>query len=462
MAFKPSFGGNRGAPARRSAFYLHYAWVIVAIIAVMQMVGTSIRMAFGVFIAPLEQDFGWSQSSIALAYAISSVVTALASPFAGWFGDRFGARRAMVVGTLMFLAGMLLTGAINSIWELYLYFGALLGVAQAIFLVPLIPASMRWFRRHLGIGMGIIMASWGLGPAIAAPLISLLIGELGWQNAFVALGVISAAAMLLLVILFRNKPSDKGLQPYGHIPGDPEELERRQTDPERMKAFNRYMRRTAAYWNMSSIHFLGCVGHAIILVYIVPLAVHKGISPVQAAGILTALSAVSIISRVAVPVMCDSVGAKPVMAIFFALQGVTVIMLFWTQDVWTFYLFAVVFGISYGGETGGFPILLRRYYGQAPTGSPYGFQMLGAGLGMALGGWIGGPVFDIFGNYDWALWASIITSVAGAISILLLEPTDKLLIPDWEDRGDEKNTASAAAPAAPAKTEPSPGPASAD
>ena len=125
MALKPSAGGS--APHRGRLIYAHYAWVIVAIIAVMQMVGTSIRMAFGVFIEPLEQTFAWSQGSITLAYAISSVVTALASPFAGWFGDRFGARRAMTVGTLMFLVGMLLTGVINSIWELYLYFGVLLG-----------------------------------------------------------------------------------------------------------------------------------------------------------------------------------------------------------------------------------------------------------------------------------------------------------------------------------------------
>ena len=120
-----------------SVIYPHYVWVIVAVISVMQMVGTSIRMAFGVFIEPLEQTFQWSQGSITLAYAISSVVTALASPLAGWFGDRFGARKAMTVGTAMFLLGMLLTGFITTIWELYLYFGVLLGVAQAIFLGPL-------------------------------------------------------------------------------------------------------------------------------------------------------------------------------------------------------------------------------------------------------------------------------------------------------------------------------------
>ena len=366
------------------AIYPHYVWVIVGVIAVMQMVGTSIRMAFGVFIDPLEQEFQWSQGSITLAYAISSVVTALASPFAGWFGDRFGARRAMVVGTAMFLAGMLLTGQISTIWELYLYFGVLLGTAQAIFLVPLIPSAMYWFRRHLGIGMGLIMASWGLGPALAAVVVSLLLEGMGWQNGFMALGVGSAAIMFVLIGLFRDKPEDKGILPYGHRPGDPE-VRRREFDPSRTKLFNGYMRKTAAFWNMSSIHFLGCAGHAIILVYIVPLAVNEGLTLVQAAGVLTVLSAVSVISRVFVPIMCDNIGTRTVMFIFFAAQGILVVMLFWTHDLWMFYMFAVIFGIGYGGETGGFPILNRRYYGHAPTGSPYGVQMLGAGLGHGVG-----------------------------------------------------------------------------
>ena len=129
-------------------FYYHYAWVIVAIIAAMQMVGAAMRMAFGVLIDPLTQTFGWSQSEVTLAYAITSVVTALASPFAGMMGDRFGARKSMAVGSVLFLVGMVLTGVVRQPWHLYLSFGLLMGIAQAMFLVPLIPAAMTWFRRH--------------------------------------------------------------------------------------------------------------------------------------------------------------------------------------------------------------------------------------------------------------------------------------------------------------------------
>ena len=192
------------------------------------------------------------------------------------------------------------------------------------------------------------------------------------------------------------------------------------------------MKKTAAYYNMSSIHFLGCVGHAIILVYLIPLAVMKGLPLIESAAILTIMALVSVPSRLIVPVLSEKFGVRTIMAIFFFLQGITVVMLFWSNEQWMFYLFAILFGFGYGGETGGFPILNRKYYGHAPQGSPYGFQMLGAGLGMALGGWIGGIIFDITNTYDLALAVSIATSLIGMVSIILLEPTDKLLIPDWE------------------------------
>ena len=412
-------------------FYWHYAWVIVTIAAVLQMVGASIRMAFGIFIDPLSQAFGWDQGSITLAYGINSVITAIASPMAGWMGDRYGARKSVAMGGVIFIVGMVITGLINQLWQFYLAFGVILGIAQAIFLVPLVPGVMRWYQRHLGWGMGILMAAWGLGPAIMAPLMGYLIVHLDWQNAFWITAAGSAAMMVILIYFYKDSPSDLNLDRYGSYPGESVK-ENPIINEARAKIFARYMKKTAAYYNMSSIHFLGCVGHAVILVYLIPIAVQEGIPLVTSASILTVMAAVSIPSRLIVPVFAEKLGVRTVMAIFFFLQGIPVIMLFWTHEQWTFYLFALVFGIGYGGETGAFPILNNRYFGHAPQGSPYGFQMLGAGLGMALGGWIGGVIFDATGGYNLALIISISASLAGMVSIILLEPTDDLLIPDWE------------------------------
>lgn len=436
------------APANNRAgrtFYYHYAWVIVSIIAAMQMVGTAMRMAFGVLIDPLTSTFGWSQGEVTAAYAITNIVTAVASPFAGYMGDRYGAKRTMAVGTALFIIGMTLTAMITQPWHLYITFGAILGVAQAMFLVPLIPSAMNWFRRHLGVGMGFIMAAWGIGPALAAPVVGLLIIEFGWKSAVWIITAVSGTIMVAMISAYRDRPADKGLLPYGALPGDPVEPVRGKIDKERIKLFAGYMRKTSAYWNTTSIHFLGCVGHAVILVYLVPLAMQEGISLIVAASLLTVLSGTSVLTRFTTPIMSEYLGAKPVMALWFFLQGISVIMLFWTHDLWVFYLFAVIFGIGYGGESGGFPILNRKYFGHAPIGSTHGTQMLGAGFGMALGGWIGGPIFDITGGYEIVLVISVAASVAGALSIVLLESTSKLLIPDWDEGQSQTNASEAPA-----------------
>ena len=419
-----------------NTFYWHYAWVIVVIIAGMQIVGSSIRMAFGVFIDPLQAQFGWSQGGIGFAYAICSMVSAVVAPVAGNLGDRFGAKKSMLVGIFVYLIGMLATAFVKDLWQFWLTYGVILGVAQAIFLVPLIPAAMIWFRRHLGLAMGLIMASWGIGPALATPLVAFMIQTFGWSVAFVSIGIASTLMMLALVSVFKNRPADVGGLAYGTFKSDPP-LSDKLPPAILLDEFKGHMRKTAAYWNMSSIHFLGCVGHAVILIWIIPMATSKGMSAIDASLIFTLFSAVSIVTRLTTPVLCERLGVRTVMTFFYILQGAPVLLLIFSSMDGVFLIFAVSFGVGYGGETGGFPILNRKYFGHAPMGGAHGFQMLGAGIGMALGGWIGCPVFDIFDSYNAGFAISVVASLAGAISIILLENPAKLLIPDWRKAEEE-------------------------
>ena len=121
------------------------------------------------------------------------------------------------------------------------------------------------------------------------------------------------------------------------------------------------------------------------------------------------------------------------MATAFVWQGLPVLMLFWAQDPWQFYLFAIIFGIGYGGEGSAFPVINRQYFGRGPMGSSFGWQAFGAGTGMALGAWLGGALFWIFDSDAAAIIISTITSVVGAAVIMSMEPTNRILIPDWED-----------------------------
>jgi MFS family permease len=119
-------------------------------------------------------------------------------------------------------------------------------------------------------------------------------------------------------------------------------------------------------------------------------------------------------------------------------QGITVLILFGAHDLWTFYLFAALFGIGFGGEWTGYLVINRQYFGNGPMGTLYGSQMTGALMGHAITTALGGVVFEIFRSsgildpYDVIFALSVAFSLAGAAVILTLEPTSKTLIPDWE------------------------------
>ncbi|MGB1749687.1 MAG: MFS transporter [Dehalococcoidia bacterium] len=411
----------------------HYAWVIVAIAGVVQMVGAAIRMAFGVLVDPLVESFGWTPGAIGIAYALMSIVTALASPIAGYLGNRFGARKTMAVGTALFFIGMMWTSQTSAIWELYVAYGTVFGIAQALLLVPVVPAVAAWFRRHLGLGTGIMMVSWSLGPAMVVQVLAVLFETVGWSSAFVIVGVVGTGILAFVLIYFRNTPEDASRIAYGTLPNDKPLVTEGNVFVSTQKEFQRFVYKTNAFWNLINIHFLGCVGHAVILVGIIPMAINKGVGPLTAAGVLTTISVISVSTRFITPILSDKFSAKTVMFLSFFGQGVGVFLLFAADSALDFYVFAILWSIPYGGEGTAFPVVNRQYYGHFPIGTTYGWQLLGAGLGMALGGAIPGLVFDITGTYAWAVGLSASFSLAGAVGIVLLEPTRHQLIPAWPE-----------------------------
>ena len=142
--------------------------------------------------------------------------------------------------------------------------------------------------------------------------------------------------------------------------------------------------------NLPAIHGLGCAGHGIVLMFVVPFAVMKGLSFTEAAIILSILSIVSIPSRMLTPMIAEKYGTKTIMATCLMIQGLTVICLFFSSELWHFYAFAMLFGIGFGGEWTGYLVINRQYYGNGPLGSVYGWQMSGALMGHAFVSWIAG------------------------------------------------------------------------
>ncbi len=432
---------------------VHYAWVIVAIAAVMRLLSSSFRSSSSILIPRLVDSFGWSYGAVGLGFALQWVVSGMLGPPAGWLGDRYGARVTMSIGALLFIAGMVLTGFMTSLWQFYLFFGVILSASMGIFQVPLTASVTVWFRRHLGTGMGLLQSAQGVGPLVAVPIMLLVIaafggGLTGLRAAFWVPGIVGGVAILGLVRLFYNEPGQIGVRPLGASPNEPvRQVQSGDMARIRARVFFKQAQRSLAFWNLIGIHFWGCAGHAIVLVYLVAIAEAEGVSAGLAAGAFVTMSVTSTVTRFAVPVLAEHMGSKGVMAVCFSLQTLPIVLLFFAVEPWQFYLFAVLFGIGFGGEMSAFPIINRQYYGSAPIGTTYGWQMMGAGIGMATGALLGGWLRDLTGDFDATMGLSLALSSVGVLSIVLLPSTRRHQLPNWEQLlPTEAQTASEQAP----------------
>ena len=418
-------------------FRIHRAWIILAVLVIVQVIGQSISMSAGIMV-PLLQDeegqFGWNIFTIGAAISLYYLVGSLTSPIAGMMGDRFGSRPIMLGCGILYLVSMFLVGIVTELWQFFIAFGVLLAITQAFTFVPLQAAIGGWFRRRLGLATGILQAAGGIGAAMLAPAVAALLEAVGWRETFWAISFVGGGLIIVSSYFFRSKPADAGTRAYGSRPEDPPDIAvSKEVLKTRLRIFGQHMRRTRAFWNLPTIHGLGCAGHGIVLIYAVQYATELGIGVTQAAWILSCISIFSIIGRFIVPILAERMGGKPVMIVALFLQGVTVVTLFFASDPWTFYLFGVLFGLGFGGEMSAYLVVNRQYFGVGPMATLYGFEIMGAMMGHAIATLLGGLVRELTGSYLPVFALSMGFSMVGVLVILTLESTKRVLIPNWEE-----------------------------
>ena len=394
-------------------FKLHYAWVVLFSACMLNIASRADHGSFGVFVEPLVELFGWSRGDISAAYSIAFIVGLPAVVVMGWLGDRYGARWLMIGAALLITVGTYLIGTITELWQFYVYYGFFVGsMGHAAFTVLLPVILTRWFDRYMGLAVGIYWAAMGIGPMIFAPVFRWLIETRGWAQAFTLIAIIVGFILLAFSLLVRSSPKEMGLAPYG-AEKSPAEPHAPSTGGVVTVGLGKVLGERPV-WLLIAIHHIGCVGHSIILAHIVSMAIVKGVSGMEAAGVLGTLAGASAVSRFASAILAARFGGRILLTLALIGQGAPILILFFASEAWTFYAFALIFGLCYGGEMVGFPIINRQMFGTtAPLSTIYSFQMVGAGTGMALGGWLGGFLFDVSGDYTWSIAAAIITTALG-------------------------------------------------
>jgi MFS family permease len=411
----------------------HYAWIVLACVMVLFAISTGSRMSFGVYIDPLVEKYGWSRSSISFAYTLSFMISVPLYVVVGWLADRIGSRKIIMVGSIIFTLGMLLTATITQVWQFQVYFGLLIGGLGTGSYYTLLPVLVtKWFQRKLGLALGLMWASLSLGTMVFSPLLrwsienagwSQSIENAGWSQTFVVYGLVGGILILVVAFFLKDDPRDKNLTPYGaadHEKGG--EISHITTTPTNLRTFLM----ASSFLALVTIHLMGCIGHSIPLVHMVSIATFAGIPGITAAGMLSITSLMSLISRFVMSLVADAKGARFTLTFALLLQSLPIMLLLREGELWWFYSFAFLFGLGYGGEMVGFPIFNRRYYGVgAPLNTIYAYQSAGASLGMAIGGWLGAILFDLTGAYAWAIAAAVIAGLIAVVLALTLPPHHK-------------------------------------
>lgn len=403
-------------PQRRQP---HYAWLILACVMVVFAVGTGVRFSFGVLIDPLVAEYGWSRGGISLAYTLQFLIGIPAVLVVGRLGEKISSRYMVMAGAVIFTAGMLLTATVTQLWQFQLYFGILVGGLSAAPFTVLLPVLLsRWFYRKFGLAIGLMWASLSAGPAVLSPLMSWSIETVGWSQTFIVLGLISGVLMLVSGFFLRDDPQEKKLTPYGGLPPKP----RMEDTGALVESLSlQQVTRRNSFRALVSVHALGCIGHSVLLAHMVSIATFAGIPGIAAAGVLSVAVSASVISRFGMSLVAERKGARFTLSSAVLLQTIPTLLLIGARKLWSFYSFAFLFGLGWGGEMVGFPIFNRQYYGlNAPLSTIYSYQMASAMLGMAVGGWVGGVLFDWTGVYTWSIIAAVGAGFLGVVAALTL------------------------------------------
>jgi len=379
---------------------IFYGWIIVAaaLISIATLIGT--RFSFGVFFKSLEAEFGLTRTAISGVFSTYTLLAAAFAIIGGWALDRYGPRLVVIAMGLVTGIGLLITSQTTSIWQVFLSYSVLLAVGTGGALPVIMAVVSRWFYRKRGSALGIATSGTGLGTLVVSPFAAYLILNLGWRMSYVVLGVIVWFIVISMAMLLRADPSKIGALPDGAKSpiGDTSWTnEARSATPVGLTLWQAM--RTRSFWLMFSIWLFYASSLNFILTHFIPHATDTGISNITASMVISVTGFFQIISRLLIGRISDSIGRKIPAAISAVGGSIALTWLIWAHNLWMFYLFAVLFGISWGGIGVTTITMVSDIFGELHLGKIMGTIDVGFALGAAVGSALGGLIFDATGSY---------------------------------------------------------------
>ncbi len=363
-----------------------YAWRRLAVAVLLSTIGGVGMWSVVVALPAMQADFGVDRAAASLPYTLTMFGFAGGGVLLGQLADRFGVTVPVIISTIMLGAGYIAVGHSDTLWQVAIAHGLLIGVGTSATFAPLMADISHWFVRRRGIAVAVAASGNYLAGTIWPPVVQHFIAADGWRATYTGIGIFCFCTMLPLALLLRRR-----MEAHHSVASGAAAAAKRAALP-----FS-----PTTLQVLLCIAGIGCcVAMSMPQVHIVAYCGDLGYGVARGADMLSLMLGFGIISRVASGFIADRIGGVGTLLIGSVLQGVALFLYLLFDGLFSLYVISALFGLFQGGIVPCYAIIVREYFSPKQASTRVGLVIMATILGMALGGWLSGEIFDLTGSYQ--------------------------------------------------------------
>lgn len=395
----------------REAIESPYAWLRLAVSLLLMTIGGSGMYSITVVLPRIQADFSATRADVSLAYTLMMIGFGIGGVLMGRLADRFGVMVPVCVGAAGLGLGFIGAGLAPGL--------ALFCIAQGLFIgmlgtsatfAPLVADTSQWFDRRRGIALAICMSGNYVAGAVWPPILQWLIDNWGWRSAYMAIGVFCLVTMLPLALVLRRRPPQLGPVAVAPRPGSAAAGSERPMglSPGTAQAL------------LCVAGVSCCVAMSMPQVHIVAYCGDLGFGAARGAEMLSLMLGMGVVSRLVSGWISDRIGGLRTLLLGSILQGIALLLFLPFKGLVSLYLVSGLFGLFQGGIVPAYALIVREHFSPAQAGARVGTVLMATLLGMALGGWMSGALFDLTGSYRAAFLNGIAWNLLNLLIVAFL------------------------------------------
>jgi len=386
-----------------------YAWTRLVLALILSTIGGVGMWSVVVALPAVQAEFGVARADASLPYTLTMLGFGVGGIVLGRMTDRFGILPPVIIGVACLASGYAAAASASTLWQYSLAHGLLIGFGSSSTFSPLLADTSHWFARRRGIAVAIIASGNYLAGALWPPVVQHFIETNGWRQTLFGIGIFCAATMLPLVLALRRRaPTEHDVDSAAW---------RDTTMRSRPLGFSPQALQTLLIVAGACC----CVAMSMPQVHLVAYCGDLGYGAARGAQMLSLLLGCGIVSRLIFGWISDRIGGLRTLLIGSSMQCFALFLFLPFDGLASLFVISALFGLFQGGIVPSYAMIIREYFSPKEAGMRIGIVLTATMVGMALGGWISGVIFDLTSSYRAAFMNGIAWNVVNmAIAMMLL------------------------------------------